>query len=114
MLGLDAKTARVTWTAALVVLSMAAVYEMRETLLVFVIALMFAYLLYPLFDYLQSRADARIPALALTFVIVLGLLGGLGTFIGSKVGSEARQMAVQLRQPGLQQQFAEWRFWTSP
>jgi predicted PurR-regulated permease PerM len=114
MLGIDAKAARATWTAAFVLLAILLVYRMRGTLLVFVIALLFAYLVYPLFDYLQSRGGTRIPALALTFVIVLGLIGGLGAFIGSRVGSEAAQLAGQLRQPGVQQQFQNWRVMDIP
>jgi predicted PurR-regulated permease PerM len=109
MLGLDAKTARITWTVALLLLSMYAVYEIRGALLLFVIALMFAYLLYPLFDFLQSRANARTPALALTFVIVLGMLGGLGAFIVARVAGEARQLAGQLQHPGIQQHLQNWK-----
>ena len=114
MLGLDIRAARFTWTAALVILLMATVYWIRETLLVFTIALMFAYLLYPLFDWLQTRAHARTPALALTFLLVLGFIGGFATFIGNRVGFEAKQLAAQLQQPGWQQHFADWRVFDIP
>jgi len=114
MLGIDPKAARFTWTAALIVLVLATVYWIRETLLVFTIALMFAYLLYPLFDWLQAKAHARTSALALTFLIVLGFIGGFATFIGNRVGYEAKQLAAQLQQPGWQQQFADWRIFDIP
>ncbi|MDE3194960.1 MAG: AI-2E family transporter, partial [Acidobacteriota bacterium] len=55
MLGLDPRAARYTWTAAVVLLSMWLLYLIRETLFVFVIALMFAYLLYPLLDAIDRR-----------------------------------------------------------
>lgn len=114
MLALDPRAAKVTWTAALVILLLGTVYWIRETLLVFTIALMFAYLLYPLLDWLQTKAPARVPALALTFVIVLGLIGGFATFIGNRVGFEARQLTAQLQQPGWQQHFADWRVFDIP
>ena len=45
MLGIDPKAARVAWTVFLVALLLATAYAVRETLAVFVIALLFAYLL---------------------------------------------------------------------
>lgn len=114
MLGLDAKAARATWTAVLLLLLIGTVYLIRDTLIVFVIAMMFAYLLYPLFDLLQEKAGARTPALALTFVLVLGVIGGLGAFIGSHVGAEAKLLADQLRKPGFQQQLADFRIFDIP
>ena len=114
MLGFDPKAARATWTAAAVVLFLATLYLIRSTLLLFVIALMFAYLLYPLFDWLGNRWRARTPALALTFLLVLGVIGAFGAFIGSHVAVEAKQLAAQLRQPGLQQQVADWRIFDIP
>jgi predicted PurR-regulated permease PerM len=109
MLGLDAKAARATWTAAMVLLFLGVVYMIRETLLLFVVALMFAYLLFPLFEWLEVRWRARTWALVVTFLLVLGFLGGFGVFIGTHIGQEATQLASQLRQPGMQQQIAEWR-----
>lgn len=114
MLGIDAKAARATWTAVLLLLLLGTVYLIRDTLIVFVVAMMFAYLLYPLFDWLQEKAGARTPALALTFVLVLGVIGGLGVFIGSHVGAEAKLLADQLRKPGFQQQLADFRIFDIP
>ncbi len=114
MLGIDAKAVRATWSVVLLLLLLAAVYLIRDTLLVFVIALMFAYLLYPLFDMLQARFGARTPALVLTFFLVLGLLTGFGIFLGSHVGVEAKLLALQLRRPGLEQQIAEWKILEIP
>lgn len=114
MLGIDSKAARATWSAVLLVLLLVAAWLIRDTLLVFVIALMFAYLLYPLFDMLQTRFGARTPALVLTFVLVLGLLTGFGVFLGAHIGAEAKLLAVQLRRPGLQQQIADWKIFEIP
>ena len=58
------------------------VYLIRETLLVFVIALLFAYLLYPLMDLIDRHltSKTRTPALAITFVLVIGILAVFGDF----------------------------------
>jgi predicted PurR-regulated permease PerM len=95
LLGIDPRAARATWTAALVLLALGAVYLIRQTLLVFVIALLFAYLLYPLMDMIDRRlpSKTRTPALALTFVLAIGLLATFGTLIGSVVGRQATSLA---------------------
>jgi predicted PurR-regulated permease PerM len=96
LLGIDARAARATWTAALVLLLLGAVYLIRRTLLVFVIALLFAYLLYPLMDLIDRHlpSKTRTPALALTFVLVIGLLAAVGIPIGSVVGRQAANLAA--------------------
>lgn len=97
MLGLDAKAFRVTWTAALTLLLLAAIYAIRGTLVLFSVALLFAYLLYPLVDRISRRFSPknRAPALALTYLLVLGILTAIGIGIGSQVAAEARQLVAQ-------------------
>jgi predicted PurR-regulated permease PerM len=110
LLGLDPKSARYTWTAAIVVLAMCLVYLVRQTLFIFVIALMFAYLLYPLLDFLDRRLSlkTRTPALAMTFVIVIGLVAIVLVFIGDKVGDQATQLADQIKNPDFAKHLKEW------
>ncbi len=110
MLGIDARAARWTWTAALVLLAMWVFYLIRETLFVFTIALMFAYLLYPLMDAIDRRLSrkSRTPALALTFVMVLGVIVTFGIFIGSRVGGQATQLASEVRDPNFAKQVKGW------
>jgi predicted PurR-regulated permease PerM len=95
MLGIDAKAARYTWTAAVVLLLIGAVYLIRQTLLVFTIALLLAYLLYPLMDLIDRRLTARTrtPALGLTFLLVIGFVVLFGAFIGSVVADQANNLA---------------------
>jgi predicted PurR-regulated permease PerM len=96
-LGIDLKAARYTWTAALIVLLLGVVYLVREALIVFIIALLFAYLLYPLMDLIDRHltAKTRTPALAMTFVLVIGILSVLGVSVGSAVAEEAANLATQ-------------------
>ena len=94
MYGFDPKAARVTWTAALTLLLLAAIYAIRTTLVIFAVAVLFAYLLYPLVDRIGRRFSPknRSPALALTYLLVIGLLTAIGIAIGSQVAVEARQL----------------------
>lgn len=95
MLGIDAKAARYTWTAAVVLLLMGTVYVIRETIVIFIIALLFAYLLYPLVDVINDRLSARTrtPALALAYLIFVGLITLFGAFIGGQVLTQARYLS---------------------
>jgi predicted PurR-regulated permease PerM len=97
LLGIDPKAARITWTAALTLLFLAAIYAIRGTLVIFAVALLFAYLLYPLVDQIALRFSPknRGPALALTYLLVIGLLTAIGIAIGSQVAAEARQLMAQ-------------------
>jgi predicted PurR-regulated permease PerM len=110
LLGLDPKSARYTWTAAIVVLGMCLVYLVRQTLFIFVIALMFAYLLYPLLDFFDRRLSlkTRTPALAMTFVIVIGVIAIIVVFIGDNVGGQATQLADQVKNPDFGKHIKEW------
>ena len=80
----------------LIVIGLFALYRIRETLLVFVIAILFAYLLYPLMDLISRRFPSknRTPALAVTFLLVLACLGSLLGFIGSVVVDQASNLAA--------------------
>src|SRR5574337_384777 len=99
MLALDKRAARYTWTAAAVLLLLVLVYLMRKTLFVFVVALLFGYLLSPLVDLLDRVLPAsrtRTPALALAYLIMLGVLIGGGIVIGSRVVQEATALDKEL------------------
>jgi predicted PurR-regulated permease PerM len=110
LLGLEPRAARYTWTAAVLLLALWVLFLIRETLFVFTIALMFAYLLYPLLDAIENRLTwkTRTPALALTFVLVLGLIAVFGVFIGDHVSRQATQLADQIRNPDFAKRVKEW------
>ena len=75
MLGFNRRAASYTFTAAMVLLLLYLVYLVRSTLFVFVLALLFAYLLSPLVNLLDRflPGRTRTPALALAYVIFVGL-----------------------------------------
>jgi predicted PurR-regulated permease PerM len=98
MFGIERKAARNTWTAALIVLLLYCVYIIRETLIVFAVALLLTYLLYPLFNTLINvlPGRSRVPALALVYLILFGVLTVLVGTIGSQVAEEANTLAASV------------------
>jgi predicted PurR-regulated permease PerM len=98
MLGIDSRAARCTWTAALVVLGIWLLYLLRSTLFVFILAVLFAYLLAPLVNLINRFLPGkwtRTPALALAYVLVVGLVVLGAILIGSRVVVQATQLAQQ-------------------
>jgi predicted PurR-regulated permease PerM len=95
MLGIDARAARYTWTAALVLLLLCLVYLMRTTVFVFIVALLFGYLLAPLvnvIDRFLPGKRTRTPALAIAYLIFIAAL-----FVGiTQIGSRAVEQANSL------------------
>ena len=96
MLGLSPKAARYTWTSALVLLLLYTVYTIRSTLFILTISILFAYLLYPLVDFLNGHlpSRSRTPALAIVYLALIALL----VFLGVEVGSQAAEQAASLSQ----------------
>jgi len=97
-LGIDRNAARYTWTAAAVMVLMFLFYLVRKTLFVFILALLFAYLLSPLVNLLYRALPGRTraPALALAYVIFVGLVVVMGLQIGSRVVNQAKELARNL------------------
>jgi predicted PurR-regulated permease PerM len=98
VLGIDRQAARYTWTAALVLLLMGLVYQVRSTLFVFILAVLLAYLLSPLVNLLDKflPSRTRTPALALAYAIFVAAVVLIGIKIGSTVAQQARQFEQDL------------------
>ena len=96
MLGIETKAARYTWTAALILLFLGCVYLIREALIIFAVALMLTYLLYPLYVLLNRvlPGRSRVPALALVYVTLIGVVTLVVMTIGSRVVDEANTLAT--------------------
>ncbi len=96
MLGLDKRAARGAWTVFLVALLVLVVYLLRRVLLVFVVAVLFAYLLSPLVnlvDRVLPWRRSRTWALAGVYVALIAVLALIGAAVGSQVGHQAAELA---------------------
>lgn len=99
MLGLDAKVARATWTVFLVALALYTIYLARGPIVVFVLALFFAYLIAPAVDFCTTyvaRRSSRTTALAVVYVLMVGMLIAAGGLIASMIAEEASSLAARL------------------
>jgi predicted PurR-regulated permease PerM len=99
MLGIDARAARASWTAIVLLLLLAAAYAIRETLAVFVIALLFAYLLAPLVGLVERFTPRQVSprfALAIVYLVLIGVIIALASTVGSRLVDEANSLASQL------------------
>jgi predicted PurR-regulated permease PerM len=98
LLGFDRNAARYTWTAVLVLLLAGLLYLIRETLFIFIVALLFAYLLWPLVKPLDHRLPgrSRLPALTLVYLAIVGILIIMGITLGSRIVQEANALAARL------------------
>jgi predicted PurR-regulated permease PerM len=99
MLGVDLKAARAAWTVILVLLLCLVTYSIRQTLFIFVVALLFAYLLLPLVDFIDRvlpMARSRTPALAIVYALLVGGLILSGIEIGSRVTQQGKNLAQKI------------------
>lgn len=99
MLGIEPKAARATWTVLLVLGIVGAAYAMRGVILIFVCALLFAYMLNPLVALAERIRPARIPRAAVLlalYLIMLAVLGYAGTAAGSRMAQEATLLSARL------------------
>jgi predicted PurR-regulated permease PerM len=98
VLGIDIRVVRAAWSVFLFALIVATAYAIRETLVVFVIALFFAYLLSPVVDFVAHRLPRSSPvlALAIVYLALTGLLIAAGVTIGTRLVDEATSLANRL------------------
>jgi predicted PurR-regulated permease PerM len=99
MFGIDHRAARAVWTAALVIAGLYGIYLIRTTLLVVLIAVLFSYLILPLFVLAQRLLRQRVPRTAIlvgVFVVVLCLVALAVALFGNQVAAQASGLAQEL------------------
>ncbi len=92
----DPKTARILCTAIIFALALAFLDAARETLTLFLFAVLFAYFVDPLVSRLEKPLRGRIQAIAAVYLILVALLVGLGFLIGTKIAAEGNALATSL------------------
>jgi predicted PurR-regulated permease PerM len=116
MLGIDSRCVRYAWSVLLIPALIGTLYIVRHTLLVFLVALMLAYLLYPLVDTIDRRLSRKRPdsALALSFILILSVLGVFFVFVGRQVHREVDQFKSGSQSPAFVERVKEWKFMGIP
>ena len=92
----DAKTARILFTTLVMALVLAFLYLARETLTLFLFAILFAYLMDPLVAYLEKPLRGRSQAIAAVSLLLVAFLVAIGFVIGPKIADEGRSLATSL------------------
>jgi predicted PurR-regulated permease PerM len=93
---IDSRTSRVLFTALLFALGLGFLYVARKTLIVFLFAVFFAYLMEPAVSRLEKVLHGRGRAIAVIYIL---LLAGLGLFffsVGPRIGHEAARLGQSL------------------
>lgn len=92
----DPKTARVLFTALIFALALAFLHGARETLTLFLFAILFAYFVEPLVSILNRPLRGRVQAIGAVYFLLIALLIGLGFLVGPRIAREGRSLAQSL------------------
>jgi predicted PurR-regulated permease PerM len=92
----DARTARVLVTVLLFALGLGFLYVARQTLMAFLFAIFFAYLMSPLVSSLEKVLRGRGRAIAVIYLLLLGLLVLLFAAMGPRIGRESARLVQSL------------------
>jgi predicted PurR-regulated permease PerM len=92
----DSRTARVLVTVLLFALGLGFLYVTRDTLIAFLFAIFFAYLMGPLVDQLERVLKGRGRAIAVIYTLLLALVVVFFVIVGPKVTREAGRLGQSL------------------
>jgi predicted PurR-regulated permease PerM len=105
----DGRTARVLITVLLFALGLGFLYVARQTLIAFLFAIFFAYLMSPLVSQLEKLLRGRGRAIGVIYLLLLGLIVLFFVSMGPRIGQESTKLVQSL--PAVSQlssgQFAE-------
>ncbi|MBZ5678794.1 MAG: AI-2E family transporter [Acidobacteriia bacterium] len=99
MLLADSRTARALVTVLLFALGLGFLYVARSTLIAFLFAIFFAYLMSPLVNHLEKLLKGRGRAIAVIYALLLGLVVVFFVAVGPSVTREGARLGQSL--PGL-------------
>jgi predicted PurR-regulated permease PerM len=100
---IDARTARVLTTALLFALALGFLYVAYHTLIAFLFAILFAYLVDPAVSRVEKWTRSRGSAIAVIYLLIVVLLATFFFFVGPKIGRQSQRLSESL--PTLVEQF---------
>ena len=92
----DGRTARVLITVLLFALGLGFLYVARQTLMAFLFAIFFAYLMSPVVSQLERFLHGRGRAIALIYLLLLGLVVLFFASMGPRIGREGARLGQSL------------------
>jgi predicted PurR-regulated permease PerM len=92
----DGRTARVIITVLLFALGLGFLYAARQTLIAFLFAIFFAYLMSPLVSHLEKLLHGRGRAIAVIYVLLLGVVVLFFVSTGPRIGHESARLGQSL------------------
>jgi predicted PurR-regulated permease PerM len=92
----DARTARVLITVLLFALGLGFLYVARQTLMAFLFAIFFAYLMSPLVSRLEKVLHGRVRAIAVIYLLLLGIVVLFFISMGPRIGREGARLGQSL------------------
>jgi len=104
----DAKTARVLFTILVFVLALGFLRGARDTLTLFLFAILFAYFIDPLVSFCARLLHGRIKGIIATYVVLGGVCTGLGILLGPRMANEAKALLSSM--PELADRMASGQF----
>jgi predicted PurR-regulated permease PerM len=118
LLLVDTRTARALVTVLLFALALGFLYFARQTLIAFLFAIFFAYLVSPLVNYLEKLLKGRGRAIAVIYALLLGLVvvfflavGPSVTREGARLGESLPDLLKQLKSGHIAEQLQEQHGW---
>jgi predicted PurR-regulated permease PerM len=96
---LDTRTSRVLFTALLFAVGLGFLYAARRTLILFLFAIFFAYLINPAVGRLGKVVRSRVWAITIIYLLLLLGLGVLGFLVGPRIARQSTRLEESL--PGL-------------
>ena len=96
---IDSRTARVLFTAFLFAVGLSFLYAARRTLIVFLFAIFFAYLINPAVGRLEKIVRSRVWAITVIYLLLLIGLTSFGFLVGPRIARQSSRLGESL--PGL-------------
>src|ERR1700692_3951518 len=96
---IDSRTTRVLFTALLFALGIGFVYAARRTLILFLFAIIFAYLINPAVARLERLVRSRVWAITIIYLLLLIGLAVVGFLVGPRIARQGARLGESL--PGL-------------
>jgi predicted PurR-regulated permease PerM len=96
---LDSRTSRVLFTASLFAVGLGFLYAARRTLILFLFAIFFAYLINPAVERLEKLFHSRTWAITVIYLLLLVALGVFGFLVGPRIARQSARLGSSM--PGL-------------